>query len=228
MVVTIKNPILMNILTDRELIEALQYEKTKDEVNSLMTQFFNRYSGYVYKVAFQKCRNFNDAVDLANDIVQETFRSILESKNKFAFPANTPDNECPYVVKGWLGRIANNCFNKEYARKLNTDSIDEIFSCLTEPCFDIFNSLYEDPGIEVPNHFQTKLQEALNSIKKDRDKHILLTYAHEGCIDSNKHLTPNAMEYLCKLYDTTSDNIRQIKKRTLDKVKLICFPANNS
>ena len=229
MEITTINPKLMTALSDKELMEALQSEKTKERFDSLFTQFFNRFKGYVFKVTLHFTRNFSDPEALAKDITQETFRSIFESKAKFKFPVNTSDNEGTARIKGWLGTTAKNHFRKEYARRINIDSIDEILVHLPEPSFNLFDKLYhDDPEVEVSNEFMIKLLKALGSIKKERDKHILLEYALEGCIETGKHLTPDTMEYLCKLYDTTPENIRQVKKRTYYKIKPLCFPTNKS
>lgn len=228
MEVATKKPELMKTLTDRELIEAIQNEKNTESLNSLITIFFNRYKNYVYKGALQRTRNFANAEDLAKDITQETFKSILESRKKFMLDVDKSDQECSIIIKSWLGRIANNHFNKEYARLNNLDCIDEIISYLPELNFDQYENIDIGSELEHTNKLMVRLQEALNSIKKERDKHILLEYAREGCIQSGLHLSPNAMEYLCTLYDTTPDNIRQIKKRTLDKIKIYCFDPQNS
>lgn len=91
--------------------------------------------------------------------------------------------------------------------------------------FDLFESLYGESNIEIPNEFRTKLQQVMNTIKEEH-KHIFLTYVGEGCINSKQHLSSDAMSDLCKTYDTSPENIRQIKKRTLDKIKNHCFATN--
>jgi PHD/YefM family antitoxin component YafN of YafNO toxin-antitoxin module len=91
--------------------------------------------------------------------------------------------------------------------------------------FDLFESLYAESDIDIPNEFRTKLQEVMNTIKEEH-KHILLTYVEEGCINSTRHLSHKAMSELCTIYKTSSENIRQIKKRTLDKIKKHCFAKN--
>jgi RNA polymerase sigma factor (sigma-70 family) len=227
MEITTLNPKLMTALTDKELIEALQVAKDKQGFDALYTQFFNRFKGYVFKVTLNFTRNFSDPEELAKDITQETFRSIYENKAKFKFPDKASDNECTARIKSWLSISAKNNFRKEYARRINVDSIDEIIPLLTEPGFDHFEGSPDDANIEITNEFMLTLVQALGTIKNERDKHILFEYALEGCIESKLHLSPNTMEYLCKLYDTTPENIRQIKKRTYDKIKAICFTNKN-
>lgn len=92
--------------------------------------------------------------------------------------------------------------------------------------FNLFDSLYGEPDVEVTNEFRNKLQHVIITIKEDH-MHILMTYVAEGCINSTRHLSPEAMDTLCKTFDTSPENIRQIKKRTLDKIKSHCFATNN-
>jgi len=69
-----------------------------------------------------------------------------------------------------------------------------------------------------------KLQEALNLLS-EKEKHILLTYADEGCIETNRRqkISDSTLQYLCEYYNTTTDAIKQCKKRALDKIKKQCF-----
>jgi hypothetical protein len=67
-----------------------------------------------------------------------------------------------------------------------------------------------------------KLKLALNELH-EKDRHILLTYADEYCIDNTQHLSDNAMDFLCSAHETNSANIRQRKKRALDKLKKNLF-----
>lgn len=212
-------------LSDRELLETIQENGSAENLNYLQNQFFERFRGHVFKGANQRTRNFADSNDFAIDITQQTFISIFAYRKKIVFPPTASDKECTQIIKALLGRIANNHFNKEYAKRneYKIDSLDDVIDLLPDMSFDLFESLYSDEIIEVPNGFKMKLQEALNSIKKERDKHIILEYAREGCLDTDEHLSQNKIDFLCKLYKTTSHNIRQVKKRTLDKIKLICF-----
>jgi len=97
---------------------------------------------------------------------------------------------------------------------------------LTESVYDkdLFESLYESNDTEVTSEFRRKLQEAMNSLS-DKEKHILLAYAHEGCLESKLHLSQSSLDELCKQYDTVSDTIKHIKQRAYVKVKKICFPT---
>ncbi len=232
MEITTLNPKLMVALTDKELIQALCAAKDKQNYDALYTQFFHKFKGYVFKTTVHLTRNFNNSEDLAKDITQETFSSIYQNKPKFKFPENASENECTARIKSWLSKSAKNQFRKEYAKRINIEAIDEINSLLPEsvsppPELKLVKEHSEEDEIEITNQFMLTLVQALGSIKNERDKHILFEYAMEGCIESKLHLTPNTMEYLCKLYNTTPENIRQIKSRTYRKLKSLCFQNKN-
>ena len=258
------NPIKIK-LTIQQIIDGLK-ETDENQQRALANVFHKSFASHVYKVALSKCRNFRDAEDLAKDVAQETLIKAFKTIKNFSFPQDTPETEHSYIIKAWLGKIAENCFRKMYEKKKkdvsiedNLLEIDDVFCPIcsvvlveerefyvcpkghykTEittlvqakelpedtTSFDLFEFLYPDSGIEIPNAFRVTLQAALNTIKEEH-RHILLTYASEGCIDSKLHLSQDAMTELCKTYDTSSQNIRQIKKRTLDKIKKICFPTD--
>jgi len=216
----------MKSLTDRELMEALKKAEAKEEIDELYNEFYKRFSGYVFKVASQRTRNFMDSEQFAKDLTQETFVSTLKGRKSFKFAPGVTDSECTNLIKGWLGRIANNHFNREIAKRGDVESLDEVLSRLPEPSVDLFETMHgEKDHEEISNQFMVMLQSALNLLK-ERDKHILLEYAREGCIETGRHLSTVTMDFLCILYSTTPENIRQIKKRALEKIKSICFPPN--
>lgn len=253
-------------LTDQQIIEGLKDSIEEETHRILQAAFYNKYSGYVYKVALTKCRNFSDPEDLAKDILQETFKNAIKALRKFSLPPSAPVEDHPNIMKAWLGRIGNNCFNKVYEKRLNeityetsTLDIDEIIcpicsdalvedagkmKCekghykikksknIAQPLpedsnsFDLFESLYRDGDQEIPNVFRQKLQAAMNALD-ERQKHILLTYANEGCLGTKMHIRDSTLNELCRIHNTTSDNIKHIKNRALAKIKSICFPVND-
>lgn len=221
---------VINPLSDKDLLIAIQKSGKDENIMLLQSELFARFRGYVLKGATQRTRQFPDTEDFAIDITQQTFISFFGYIHKIKFPTTASESECTRIIKGLLGEIANNHFNKEFARrqKFDTESLDLFNEILPDVTFDLFESLYTIEPVEVPNGFKMKLQAALNSIKKERDKHIILEYAREGCLDNKQHLSANTVAYLCGLYKTTPENLRQIKKRTLDKIKQFCFAQTDT
>jgi RNA polymerase sigma factor (sigma-70 family) len=208
-----------------QLVEGLRCEGDSKSIRLFQNQFFQNYKGYIYKVAIQRCVCFHDPQQFAIDIVQQTFINAFQKIKNFNLSKEPNQEKHEVIIKAWLGRIANNCFNKEYAKRKNYLFLDDLKIKPEEGHYDIFESLYGVEPIEVPSQFRIKLNEAMKFLTEEQ-KHILLTYAGEGCINSNQHLSQEAMLSLCKIYDTSSANIRQIKKRTLDKVKKHCFQTS--
>lgn len=186
--------------------------------------FFDKFKGYIYKAAIQRCINYHDSQELATDITQQTFINAFRKINDFDL-SNEPDHsKHEIIIKAWLGKIANNCFNKEYAKRKDQIFLDDLKSKPDEDKFDMFESLYGDEPTEIPNEFRSKLRDAMRQLK-EIERHVIEVYAAEGCInDPRKKLSKRAMSILCKTHDTSPENIRQIKKRALDKIKKHCFP----
>ncbi len=249
-------------LSDQQIITGLIDEKDERRKAFYQKQFYNRYVNYVFKGAIQLSRNFVDAEELAKDITQETFIRAFKVINKFTFKVGVDVSEHSFILKSWLGVIANNSFKTIYQKHINEVSIEKeqtdfeevvcpicgdflfeekknlkcqkghykisVETRLTAQPIkesvgtDLFDSLYREPEIEISNRFKNKLQNAMNLLS-EKQKHIILVYANEGCIDSRLHLSDMSLKELCTIYETTPDNIKHIKKRTLDKIKKICF-----
>ena len=111
--------------------------------------------------------------------------------------------------KAWLSTVAKNELKRlliDYYR--DTVSL-EILS--TEPTIEsneLTDEIFENVNLKV-------LDDALQMVS-ERDKHILLTlylYYEEG-----KKTPSNVLKMLCKMYDTTTVNIRKIKERSEKKI----------
>lgn len=208
-------------LTDAEVVAGIQVSKDEKELKLLQYEFYNRFAPYIYKVGSLKCRNFQDSDAMVREILQLTFIIAYKTIGKFTFPEGILPEKCKLVLKAWLGKIANREFLKEIGKRVD-EHVDFDTLNIPEPSYDPFAILVGGDDTEVPNEFRLKLQEAMNELS-EQDKHIVLTYAGEGCIDTKLHLSTNAMNYLCEYYKTTPEAIRQRKKRSLDKIKSICF-----
>lgn len=75
---------------------------------------------------------------------------------------------------------------------------------------------------ELTSSLNDKLFEAINQLPL-REQDIFMTYLNEGCIGTSLHLSKEAMESLCKKYNTNPVNLRQIKLRAYNKIKKYCL-----
>lgn len=202
-----------------ELIEELKNCVDSKQLHLLQFQFHDRFANYLYQAALRKCRLYPELTQLDQDIVQETFLTAFSLIHEFDLSQESDSSKHEYIVKAWLGRIANNCFLKEYSKRKNEATLIDYIDNLS-----VYSETYITEGdteTEINNEFSQMLQEALEHLNEEH-KTIILEYAREGCINTNSHLSKGKMDYLCKLYNTTPENIRQIKKRALDKLKKYC------
>lgn len=209
-------------LTDQQIIDGLKNADDGEKHRLFQHSFYYNYVNDVFNKTIRKCRNFSDAEQLTKDITQETFIRAFGNIHKFSLPVVAEPKQHRAIIMKWLLVIANNCFKKEYAKRINESSYDDIVEIIGEPTYEPFENDGESLQMEIPNPFRLKLQNALNLLT-EREKHIITEYADEECIDSKRHLSDKSMKYLCALYETTPENIRQIKKRALDKIKKSCF-----
>lgn len=207
------------------LLEGLKSTIDEMEQRQLQFEFYSRFSRYLYKAALQKFRNFRDPEFLTEEVLQKTFITAFEKikADKFSFPAKATAADHDKITKAWLGKIATNESKKAIGKIVN-DKVDYEQLELPEPTYDQFGNIYGERIEEVPNEFKLKLQAALNLLS-EKEKHIILTYAAEGCIETNRRqkISDSTLQYLCEYYSTTTDAIKQCKKRALDKIKKHCF-----
>lgn len=219
MVATLKIETRLKKISDAEIMEGLKYTSDQRELKLYENEFYSRYVSYVFKVAMGVCRNFRGSEDLARDVTQETFIKAFAAVKKFKLTEDPRSSASK--IKAWLGKIANNVFLKLYPQLVNTQFDIESLQ-LKEPSYEIFEDMF-DPVEEIHlSEYAILFNDAMNLLK-EIDKHIILTYAEENCLNSTQHLSDSAMKILCETYKTTSDNIRQRKHRAYKKIKTFCL-----
>ncbi|HRN72629.1 MAG TPA: sigma-70 family RNA polymerase sigma factor [Ginsengibacter sp.] len=223
-VITQAKPMKIN-LTVQQIVDGLKEDDDLKRLRLFQHQFFHKFKGYIYKIAIHRCLSFHDSQEMATDITQQTFINAFRKIKDFDLSKEPDQSKHEVIIKAWLGTIANNCFNKEYTKRKAQVYLDDLKSKPEVGEYDMFESLYGDEPIEIPNEFRSKLRQAMMQLT-DVQRHVIEIYAGEDCINSTKKLSPEKLNYLCKIFETSSDNIRQTKKRALDKIKKICSQTN--
>ena len=160
--------------------------------------------------AHLKSRNIQD-MDMVNAVVSNVFKDVFLDPLKFSYdPEQDKSEETKF--RAWLYKIARN----ESAdlirasiqhKKLNVVGIEDNI---------VEQYAYIEIEEEVLQGNRKLLEQALATLS-ERDRHILLTcfdYYEEG-----RNTPSNVLDELCEYWGTTRENIRQRKKRSLDKVK---------
>lgn len=203
----------------QSLVDGIHENLNTRSLNSHQNEFYNRYKNYIYKLASLVCRNNNFEIDSfwPEEITQMTFIKAFGKLTKTGFKFEVNDNEKlrDAKMKAWLGRIANFEFKKIQTNKYNENVI---FDETKIP--DISDELLNESidKLEISSEQKKSLMSTMLALK-DRDRDIINTYAMENCIGNNLHLSDFQMSRLCNTYNTTPENIRQIKKRTIDLIR---------
>lgn len=219
MVVTNKNETPLKKISDAEIMEGLKNVSDPRELKFYENEFYLRYVSYVFKVAMGVCRNFRGSEDLARDVTQETLIKAFGAVKRFKTSEN--DKLITPKIKAWLGKIANNVFLKLYLQLIN-NQVDIESLQIEEQSYEIFEDMFDPVEDMDLSEYELLFNDAMNLLK-EIDKHIILTYAEENCLNTTQHLSDSAMKLLCETYKTTSDNIRQRKHRAYKKIKTFCL-----
>lgn len=189
-------------------------ETNKKLADEAFAEFVIRYGNYLWKVCSKVCSKFSQGTSLAEEIYTDTLVEGIYSNADILL-----SNEL--VLKGQikpvLGRIAQNefydYFRSNPMEKQHFVSVYELDIKTNDEEFEL-EKVHEE---RKPSLNQLILEEGL-SLLSDKEKHILYTYLN----NPGKKLPKNIMASLCKEYETTSENIRQIKYRAMNKLKNHC------
>jgi len=195
--------------------ELLLYISEKDSdlkmAHSCFTELYHRFSEFlnVALIGHAKSKGIFHK-EFTETALMNTFNEIFLKPLNFSYDSKKHNSE-DTAFQAWICTIARNQFNELLKNSLYSSiSIGTIETDCIEDIADVA------VGEEFISENRTLLNKALD-VLKERDKHILLTcydYYIEG-----KNTPSEVLHYLCEYWGTTPDNVRQIKKRSLDKVK---------
>lgn len=192
--------------SDEDLFVLMSFKKDNEtEAQEAFRVFYDRYKKLLWSLCYAVCTKLDivNGKEFAKHVFNNTMMAIYEhptfdsSKSK---------------LSTWMSTIARNeAFDliKEYG--LNDTKVIPLNETITMSITDKERDVveYETPQKKI-------LVEALNLLS-ERDREILLTcFMYQ---EEHKHLPDEVLNELSRRYATTSANIRQIKKRALDKVK---------
>jgi RNA polymerase sigma factor (sigma-70 family) len=145
-------------------------------------------------------------------IISNVFLEVYENPLSFNYDNMKHQSE-ESAFKAWIYIIARNEFADLMRHSIK---FTEIHTLRVE---DDLIERYADVDIEEEIvSGNRKLLDSALSVLSERECHILLT-----CFDyfeDGKNTPSDVLDYLCEYWGTTRDNVRQIKKRSLDKVRL--------
>jgi RNA polymerase sigma factor (sigma-70 family) len=209
----------LKLKPDVELLEFI----IRNDSSTAKEEFYFRYRSFLLQACRKGCAHFINGEQLADDIFQNTMIKAFNGMSNLFNKLSEGRTESSIHIKAWLSIIAKNEL-VEFLRK-NPDEKNLANS---------FRSNYQE--IEIPNESSETNEEYISkpSIEKEtldkglatlseREKDILMTYLlYQNPNEPNRHLPEDVLVSLCNRYNVSSDNLRQIKKRALLKLKKEC------
>ncbi len=175
-------------------------------------EFYNRHLGYV----FAHCKKAYSTVlgDLGvSDLVQETFVRAFERAETFKSRGSTDGDAIRRRVRGWLGRIANRLFLDTFRGPAETTLPESDRIAATSP------EDVDDCELDQATPRVKLIREALATLT-ERERHVLRVTADWYQADRvHQRVSKAEMTTLAGQLQTTAVNIRQIRKRAIDKIR---------
>jgi len=192
----------------------------RQEAERAFAKFYDCYKNYLFTVVKNACKSWEKYGDeLIQAVHENTFLKVYEKADSFMIIEELPFERQELRMKGWLGKIAH----REMLLLLR-DFKDE------KEKHDYYDDLSFIELIQEEDNSQTNeeillVEKALKTLS-DRDRHILITYMMFE--DGNKQLPKPEIQRLAEIWNVLPDNMRQIKKRSIAKVKQYIETTKNS
>lgn len=207
--ITLK-PLTKEALAELFLSMAMK-EDDSQVAEKAFAEFYNRYKNYLYTVVLNACKAWEMyGDDLVQSVHQNTFLTVYEKAEDFLQIEEAPIEQQEKLMKSWLATIAKNEMYQLLRglrdEKENMDYQDDIT---------LFESSDEEHEVQKSEDFLLA-EKALDSLS-EKNRNILVTYLMFE--DGNKKLPSEEIQRLAEIWEVLPDSLRQIKKRSLEKVK---------
>ena len=194
----------MTEYSDEDLLVLMSFQKeNKKEAEYAFQVFYDKYTNFLWSLCYSICtkrKGVSEGKELAKDVFNNTMMSIYES-------SHTYDSQ-KSKVKTWMSRIAKN-------EMCDLEKGESLFTPLNKDIYYVLDNDGEE-DIDFVSPEKKDLDKALDTLS-EKEKDVLLTYMLYS--DGKKHLPDEIIRELCQRYCTLPATLRQIKKRSLEKVK---------
>jgi len=204
-------PLTNEVLAELFLSMAMK-EDNRPDAEKAFSVFYTQYKDYLYTIVKNACKSWEMYGDeLIESVFNNTFLTVYAKAESFMVIEDIPFERQEKRMKSWLGKIAKNEMLQLLRQfKVEKDKI-EYTDDLTP-----FLSIEEEIIPQATSDYLLA-EKALQTLS-ERDRNILTTYLMFE--DGNRNLPSIEIQRLSDMWNTHPDNLRQIKKRSLAKVKL--------
>lgn len=209
-------PLTNEALADLFLAMAMK-EEDRQNAEKAFIEFYNRYKSFLYTVIKKACKSWEMYGDeLIKTVFDNTFLTVFDKAETFLTLDDVPFERQEKRMKAWLSQIAKNEM-LQLLRQYRTDKIE-----FTDDLS--FIERIENETEEIISEDILLAEKALQTLS-ERDRNILVTYLTYE--DGNKKLPSVEIQKLADMWGVLPDNMRQIKKRSLAKLKIFIITYKN-
>ncbi len=204
-------PLTNETLADLFLLMAMK-EDNRQEAEKAFDKFYNCYKNYVYTIVKNACKSWEMYGDeLVETVFENTFLSVYAKAESFMMIEGISFERQEKNMKSWLGAIAKNEM-LQLLRQFKTvkDKIE-----YTDDLSFLENINENNESLYTEDYLLA--EKALKTLS-ERDRSILVTYLMYQ--DGNKKLPKEEIQRLADMWNVHPDNMRQIKKRSMDKLEM--------
>lgn len=195
--------------SDDELLALMRYGENPERARAAWAEFYSRHVGFLHGVCVRAyATRLRDEVQ---DLVAQTFRRVFTHGARTYRAADSGDAESRLRrLQGWLTTIAEG-LARDMLRGPRRPGIQ----------------IEQEEWQEVPEHSGEPVSETtaevrrlMQSILTDREEDVLRTTFHwYDPTKEHQKLPEEVLAELARRWNTTPDNIRQIRSRALRKLK---------
>jgi RNA polymerase sigma factor (sigma-70 family) len=198
--------------SDADLLTYMSWRET-DPANARNAgaAFYNRHLRYVFVVCRNTARRFFLGDDCVQDLVSETFHRVYERAGTFTSGGISDDDQRRRLVRGWLGAIARNVVNDELrGRQATPEENLTLEAWLRRP----------HEATPEQSMLGDLVSRAMNESLDEREREVVrITFQGYKPGSAHQRLSNEDVAALSKSLQTTSDNLRKIRKAALAKLR---------
>jgi DNA-directed RNA polymerase specialized sigma24 family protein len=224
----IKGPAAMMCLIGDRTTNHIEYQR-------VINVFHKKYIGYIYTIVKNSMSGSYFTQDDIKSVTHNAFIKVIGTASRFKVKSGSSNQEQETQLKAWIGTITRNS-QKDYLRALDKVHMHTQYveSFLDEKDLDekeldekdmdqsglVFSALAyaseTEPEEEPPNELVRLTQQYMAKIKP-ANKAVTEAYVQFG--DSKGTLPVYVRDGLCREYGLLPDQLRFIKRNTLDGLK---------
>jgi RNA polymerase sigma factor (sigma-70 family) len=206
--------------------DLLGYMAMKDDdpasAQAAWEEFYCRHIGYIYGALEKAHGKYLDNGSL-QDLAEETLMRVYERADKFNENPDVTEStiQCRHV-RGWMAKIAQNIYTDELRKQGGFRIIrpeDEIE--WEQISFEVFcDAKIQDENFDELKKLKLQwIREAFQNLN-EKEQYVLLVAAdYEKPSQQHQRLPNKISQELAQALNTTSDGVRQIRKRAKDAIK---------